>query len=126
MPLSSRLFDTVYTYRFLKILTTPWKDMKAYKLGIIDENGNILKKMSSLKTDEEKSAYTMFHRMVWKIKKMIEKMPGGKSKFATYAAGLALLKEYCEKEKVLKSIHEDLVGVYDEYFKNNIGEFENA
>ena len=35
-----RAIDLFVTYRFIKLLVTPFKDTDAYKLGIIDENGN--------------------------------------------------------------------------------------
>ena len=80
-----------FLYKFIRILTTPWKESEAYKLGIIDENGKILKKKAKLKTDEEKDAYTMMHRLVWKLKRLMEKIPFGKSRLASYAAALWLI-----------------------------------
>ena len=32
----SRAVDLFVTYRFLKLLVTPWQKQEAYKLGIID------------------------------------------------------------------------------------------
>ena len=72
-----------FIYKFLRILTTPWKNTDAFKLGIIDEKGGILKKKRSLKTIEEKEAYTMFDRFVWKLKRLMEKIPFGKSRLAS-------------------------------------------
>ena len=40
--------DYYLAYQFIKKLTTPFKDTEAYKLGIIDEKGKVLKKRSSL------------------------------------------------------------------------------
>ena len=82
-----------FIYKFLRILTTPWKESDAFKLGIVDEDGKILKKKSQLKTIEEKDAYTMMHRLVWKIKRLMEKVPFGKTRLASYAAALWLIKE---------------------------------
>ena len=82
-----------FIYKFLRILTTPWKESDAFKLGIVDENGKILKKKSQLKTIDEKDAYTMMHRLVWKIKRLMEKVPFGKTRLASYAAALWLIKE---------------------------------
>ena len=72
-----------FIYKFLRILTTPWKESDAFKLGIVDENGKILKKKSQLKTIDEKDAYTMMHRLVWKIKRLMEKVPFGKTRLAS-------------------------------------------
>ena len=56
--------DTVVAYKFIKILSTPWKKTDAYKLGIIDDKGTVLKKRKDLKTSEEKKAYTIFHTLI--------------------------------------------------------------
>ena len=39
MPAVSRVADLYYTYRFIKVLTTPWKDTDAYNLGLLDDKG---------------------------------------------------------------------------------------
>ena len=77
------------------MLTTPFEDTDAYKLGIIDENGNRIK-TKKVSTSEEKSAFTTFHRLVFNVKKLLEKLPGGQSRLASYAAALFLLKEKYE------------------------------
>ncbi len=82
-----------FIYKFLRILTTPWEKSEAFKLGIVDDNGKILKKKRALKTAEEKESYTMMHRLVWKLKRLMEKVPFGKSRLASYAAALWLIKE---------------------------------
>ena len=82
-----------FIYKFLRILTTPWEKTEAFELGIIDANGGILKKKRSLKTIAEKDAYTMMHRLVWKLKRLMEKVPFGKTRLASYAAALWLIKE---------------------------------
>jgi len=94
MGLVSRAADTYYTYRFLRLLTTKWEDLDAYELGIIDENGNVLKKSRELRSSDEKSAYTLFHRLVFSVKRLLEKFPGGKTVVGRYGAALFLIKEY--------------------------------
>ena len=95
MSLASRAGDLYYSFRFVKMLTTPFEDTDAYKLGIIDENGNRIK-TKKVSTGEEKSAFTTFHRLVFNVKKLLEKLPGGQSRLASYAAALFLLKEKYE------------------------------
>tara|TARA_Y100000592_G_scaffold74039_1_gene115443 strand:- start:1264 stop:1821 length:558 start_codon:yes stop_codon:yes gene_type:complete len=85
MTILTRAGDLVYTIRFLKLLTTSFDKSKAFKLGIIDAKG---KKLKNPKTSEEKGAYTLFHRLVYNIKKLI---PGGK--VGSFASALFLLKE---------------------------------
>ena len=94
-----RAIDLFVTYRFLKLLTTPFEKTEAFKLGIIDEKGNrIMQKGISqpevpLNTTERQSAYTILHKLVFNIKKIFEKVPGLRTKVGTYAAALFLLKD---------------------------------
>ena len=99
-----RAIDLFVTYRFIKLLVTPFKDTDAYKLGIIDENGNRVippkpkvgvwnKTPKPLRTSEEKNAYTVLHKLVFNIKKLFSKVPGLRTKLGTYAAALFLLKD---------------------------------
>jgi hypothetical protein len=88
--LLSRAGDFTYTIRFLRLLTTKFEDTEAFKLGLIDNNG---KKLRKPETSEEKSAYNYFHRLVFNLKKLLAKVPGGSSKFASYASALFLIKE---------------------------------
>jgi len=62
-------------------------------LGIIDEKGKILKRRRDLKTDDEKDAYTLSDTLIWNLKKLLGKIPGGKSRIASYGAALFLIKE---------------------------------
>ena len=93
MGILSRAGDLTYTLRFLRLLTTKFEDTTAYKLGIIDAKGNKIKKPQ---TQEEKSAYNSFHRLVFNLKKLLAKVPGGSSKFASYVSALFLIKEHLE------------------------------
>lgn len=102
--MASGVANLIFTYSFLKRLVTPFNETDAYKLGIIDERG---KKIKSPKTTQELDSYSTFERLVFNIKKIIERLPGGKSKLASYAAALFLIKEhdntkehYSEKELV--------------------------
>ena len=98
-----RAIDLFVTYRFIKLLVTPFEKTDAYKLGIIDKDGNRIMpppiagvrqtKPKSLNTSEEKSAYTILHKLVFNIKKLFGKVPGLRTKLGTYAAALFLLKD---------------------------------
>ena len=87
----SRAIDLLITYRVIKMLVTPFDSTDAYKLGIIDKNGKVLRKAKTLKTPKEKDAYTLLHRFVFNLKRLINVEPGGKTKLGTYAAALGLL-----------------------------------
>lgn len=90
MSLLTRTADTAYALRFLRLLTTKWEDTGAFKVGLIDKNGKRLKKPQ---TAEEKDNYTIFHRLAFNLKRLINKVPGGKSTLASYAAAFFLLRE---------------------------------
>jgi len=87
-----RAIDLFVTYRFIRLLTTPFVKTDAYKLGIIDENGNRIAGKKLYKQTEQ-SAYTVLHKLVFNIKKIFGKVPGLRSKVGTYAAALFLLKD---------------------------------
>ena len=88
-----RLVDSVIAYRILRMLTTPFEDTDAFKLGIINAKGKELKPMRSLNSVNERDAYTILHRMVFRIKRIIEKVPVDNKKLVTFAAALSLVKE---------------------------------
>ena len=95
---ASRGADLYFVFRFLRLLTMKWEKTDAYKYGIIDKKGQILRKSSDLESVDEKASYTMLHRMVFKIRRLIEKVPIiGKSILTNYAAALFLLKEQDNK-----------------------------
>ena len=96
--------DAFIAYKFIKILSTPFEDTEAYKLGIIDKNGKILKKRKELKTGEEKKAYTIIHTLVWNLKKILVKVQLGKSRVGSLAAALYFLKEEFEKHGFCRDI----------------------
>ena len=52
-----RTIDLFVTYRFLKLLTTPFNKTEAYKLGIIDKNGHRILKKNSTAPEVEYSYY---------------------------------------------------------------------
>ncbi len=93
-----RAIDLFVTYRFIRLLTTPFEKTDAFKLGIIDKNGNrVLKKGTTLptelNTEQQRSAYTILHKLIFNIKKLFAKVPGLRTKVGTYAAALFLLKD---------------------------------
>tara|TARA_Y100000004_G_scaffold196622_1_gene267289 strand:+ start:1113 stop:1715 length:603 start_codon:yes stop_codon:yes gene_type:complete len=98
-----RIVDTLIVFRILKMLTTPFTKQKAYAFGFIDKNGNRIKYKKNADgvkvpnkpfTKMEKSSLTLLHRLVFNLKRIIEKVPFGKSAFASYAVALLLLKEH--------------------------------
>ena len=122
-----RFVDSVIAYRILRMLTTPFKETEAFNLGIIDAKGKELKKMSDLHTVEERDAYSILHRLVYRIKRIIEKVPVSNKKLVSFAAALSLIKEYTEKnyepinleELFLDRLQQDLTEEFT-YVQDNI------
>ena len=112
MSLASAAGNIYFAYQFLTKLVKPFKETDAYKLGIIDEYGKVLKKRRQLKSKEEKEAYTLTDTMIFNLKKLLGKVPGGKTKFASFAAALFLLKEDLEYRH-----YHDLRFLQEEFFK---------
>lgn len=103
--------DLVYTFRFLKLLTTKFEDTDAFKLGIIDKDGKRDKSVA-IKTSEQKDAYTPFHRLVFNVKRLMAKVPGGSSSLASYATALYLIKEnYISNEQKLGEALKENTGI---------------
>jgi hypothetical protein len=92
----SRIVDNLIAYKVLKMLVTNFTDTEAFKLGIIDAKGKNLRKANTLKTSEEKDAYTFLNRLVFNMKKIINKLPGGENKTKSLVAALWLVKETYE------------------------------
>ena len=101
--------NVVYTIRFLKLLVTPFDETDAFKAGIIDENGNKRKDFNTNNTNDReayRSHYTAFHRLVFNLKRIMAKAPGGQSVVARYGAALALIREHGElSDKNIDKIH---------------------
>lgn len=102
----SQVIDNLIAYRVLTMLVKPFNQTDAYKLGIIDENGNNLIKLRDLKTTDQRNAYTYLHRLVFNIKKLINKLPGGESKLKNIIAAFFLFKEAYQTKSVAISEHQ--------------------
>jgi len=85
--------DIFIAYKFIKLLSTPWIETDAYKLGIIDDKGKILKKRKTLKDAERKAYPSVFYTLVWKIKRLLDKLPPTRTRLGSLATALWLLKE---------------------------------
>ena len=126
MGVVSRTADLFYAFRFLKLLVTPWNKTGAYEQGIIDENGLNLKKARELTKPEEKEVYTVFHRLVFNLKRLLNKIPFGKSKLASYAAALFLIKENTDlTEEEIRKVMEEILGDLDESLNEEVHFIKN-
>jgi len=102
----SRTIDALITYRVIKLLVTPFERTEAFKRGIIDKDGNVLVKFKDVKNTTDKKHYTILHRFVWNIKRLMKKVGLG-SRLGTFGAALALLikedSSYAQHKDVIES-----------------------
>lgn len=107
--------DLFLVYQFIKRLATPFKEWDAYDLGIIDEKGNQLKKRKEFTKNAEHNAFGVFDILVLKLKRLLEKVPGGKTRLGSYAAALYLVKEHKNIEDVETLTEEEILSKLNEY-----------
>ena len=104
--MANRAVDLVITYRVVKLLATPFEKQEAFKYGIIDKDGKVLRKFRTLKTTAEKKAYTMLHRFVFNLKRILQRVGLG-GRLGTFAVALGLLikedKNYLPYKNLIES-----------------------
>ena len=104
--MANRAVDLVITYRVVKLLVTPFEKQEAFKYGIIDKDGKVLRKFRTLKTTAEKKSYTILHRFVFNLKRILSKVGLG-GRLGTFAVALATLlredKNYIEHKSLIES-----------------------
>lgn len=96
--------------KLIHLLTTPWDKLPAFTLGIIDNNGKSLRPYAQLKTAQERVAYGTLERFAFNLRRLIEKLPGGKTLLAKYITVYALFKEENEAD-----------GLFEETFAEDLG-----
>lgn len=114
--LNESMIHNVVLYMILRRLTKPFKRWDAYKNGIIDENGNVLIKRKNLKTAKDRNSFTLLDVFCLNMKKILGKLPFGKTRLASFAASLYLIKEdkaLLMKEDVEK-MRKNYINVYEE------------
>jgi hypothetical protein len=116
-----RAIDLFVTYRFVKLLTTPFEKTDAFKMGIIDKDGFRTKKI--LYKQAEQNSYTVLHKLVFNIKRIFAKVPGLRTRLGTYAAALFLLKDTFKEHVEDPDMFEK--GLM-EYLKQQGVEFDNS
>ena len=104
--MANRPVDLLIAYRVIKMLVTPFDKQPAFKYGIIDKNGKVLKKFNTIKGTLEKRSYTVLHRFVFNLKRLLAKA-GIKGKLGSFAVAAALLlkenKRYLQHKEVIES-----------------------
>jgi hypothetical protein len=122
-----KIIDLYLVYRILRKLTTPFKEWDAFKYGIIDDEGNVTKKPQDRKTPEEKDSFTLFDVLILRLKRLLEKLPFGKTRLASYAAALFLIREQANldennvEELFERFYHDHESEFLSEEIANNVG-----
>ena len=88
------------------MLVTPFDRTEAFKNGIIDADGKVLRKFKTIKSPKEKRSYTMLHRFVFNLKRILKRVGLG-SRLGTFGVALALLikedKSYLNHKDTIES-----------------------
>ena len=104
--MANRPVDLLIAYRVIKMLVTPFNKQPAFKYGIIDKDGNVLKKYNTIKGTEEKRSYTILHKFVFNLKRILAKV-GIRGALGSFAVAAALLlkenKEYTKHKTLIES-----------------------
>jgi hypothetical protein len=104
--MASRAVDLLITYRIMKLLVTPFDKQEAFKYGIIDSKGKVLKPFRTIQKTAEKQSYTILHRFVFNLKRILQKVGLG-GRLGTFAIALATLirenKEFEQHQKLIES-----------------------
>ena len=69
-------------------------DPYAYPLSAFSSLSHQCEKRKELKTSEEKNSFTLLHRLIFNLKRILHKIPLVKTKLGTYATALFLLKQH--------------------------------
>jgi len=86
-------------YKFIRLMSTPFRQMDAYKYGIIDSKGKFLKKSEELTSSKEKKSVDVFNRLIINLKKLVKKIPDPslQAQLKNVATAMILIKEESEK-----------------------------
>ena len=88
----SGVVDLFLVYQFLRRLATPFKKWPAYQSGVINDVGEVIVKPKE-RDQKQNQSFKIFDLMILKLKRLLGKIPGGKTRIASYAAALYLIKE---------------------------------
>ena len=107
--MANRVIDLLIIYRIVKLMATDFKNQEAFKFGIIDADGKQLRKNKDLNTEDERNSYTVLHRFVFNLKRILSKF-GLKSSLSNFSVALALiLKENQELIQYKSSIESAVI-----------------
>lgn len=105
----NQLINSFTLFKFIKDITTPYTKMKLYDMGIIDENGEIIRSDNILPYDQ----------LILSIKKLLKQIPNPntKAKLKNLTTAISLFSEDIEKiggdkdyifENIMNYLNEEL------------------
>lgn len=84
--------DMFFVYEFLRRLSTPYNQWPAFKAGIIDGKGNILKSVQELDA-KQKQSWNYIDVLSVGIKKLVDRVPNTRQKLASITGTMLLMRE---------------------------------
>ncbi len=87
--------DNLIALTVLKRIVVPFNRTDAFKLKLIDKDGNVIKSPQTIK---EKNALTKLDLLAFNLKKILSKLPGGSSIAGSLVGALYLIKENVEPD----------------------------
>jgi hypothetical protein len=115
--MASALMDNIIAAKLLYMLVTPFDKTDAFKLGIVDAKGKLLRHAKDLKTQAEKDAFNYLTRLIFNLKRLINKLPGGESNIKNLVAAYYFVKEKVETKTAFVS---------EQQFKNLVQRLEKV
>ena len=105
--LKENAVELFMTYKFIRLLVTPWQKTDAFREGVIDKKGKLLVK-SKDQSSAQKKTYSLFTKLVFNLKRILERIPFGSAMIKNYAAALFLLREETgmAEEDILKVLED--------------------
>ncbi|MGL4521777.1 MAG: hypothetical protein ACRCWQ_04445 [Bacilli bacterium] len=99
-----RKTEAIYAFRMIDLLRKPFKEWEAFELGIIDDDGEVIKRPV---TNKEKSKWSRFHTMTASVKKMLDRGPKRKSELNSLWLSYRTLREEYLREEDLSTIESE-------------------
>jgi hypothetical protein len=106
--------DRIYAIRLMQLLLKPFTDQKAYSLGLIDKDGTLVKKP---KGNNEIEAFTPLHQLAFRLKTLLEKIPGSNQRLKQLAVAMNLLRTQSIPSMYQENFELDIEGLFESQLK---------
>lgn len=95
---TSTFLDAFYATRFVTLMSKNFDEWDAFKEGVIDKDGQILVRTAQ-RTRDQRKTFTHFHRLVWNLKRLLNRVAPGRIASVLAAGKLIMESELPEKTK---------------------------